>query len=63
MKDHEHYMSIALQLARECVAEDEVPIGCIIVDAGGVVIGRGRNRRERNLSALAHAEINATKEA
>ena len=56
------YMNMALELAREAAAEGEVPVGCIIV-RNGEVVGRGRNRREREKSALAHAEIEAIGEA
>ena len=56
-------MSIALQLAQEAGADGEAPVGCVIVDAFGAVIGRGRNRRERARSALAHAELEAIEDA
>ncbi|MDR2359710.1 MAG: nucleoside deaminase [Oscillospiraceae bacterium] len=55
----EEYMSLALALAEEAAASGEVPIGCVIVDEAGRVIGRGRNRREVSRNALAHAEIEA----
>jgi len=63
MNDQEYYMNIALQLAQEAGADDETPVGCIIVDANGAVIGRGRNRREKENSALAHAELEAIEDA
>ena len=63
MRDHEHYMSIALELAREAGEDGEAPVGCVIVDAAGTVIGRGRNRREKNKTATAHAELEAIEEA
>ena len=63
MKDHEHYMRLALDLAREAGEDGEAPIGCIVVDAGGAVIGRGRNRREKNKDATGHAEMEAIAEA
>jgi len=63
MIDHEKYMSIALELAREAGYDGEAPVGCVIVDAGGNVIGKGRNRREKECSATAHAEIEAIEEA
>ena len=63
MHNHENYMSIALELANEAAADFEAPVGCVVVDAFGVVIGRGRNRREKEKSALAHAEIEAIGEA
>lgn len=54
--EREKYMLEALSLAREAARDGEVPVGCVIVK-DGVIIGRGRNRRERDRSALAHAEI------
>ena len=50
------FMEQALALAREAAREGEVPVGCVIVRKGEIV-GRGRNRREVNKSALAHAEV------
>ena len=58
----EKYMEEALALAREAAAQGEVPVGCVIVRAGQVV-GRGRNRRETDKTALAHAEIEAIADA
>ena len=59
---HEEYMAQALALAREAAAAGEVPVGCVIVRRG-VVIGRGRNRREERGSALSHAEVEAIAQA
>ena len=56
------FMQAALELAREAAAEGEVPVGCVIVRKGEIV-GRGRNRREGDKSALAHAEIEAIGDA
>ena len=61
--EREDYMRAALALAREAAADGEVPVGCVIVDAGGRIIGRGRNRRERTHRADAHAEMEAIAEA
>ena len=60
--DDLYYMDMALELAREAAAEGEVPVGCVVV-RGDEVVGRGRNRREKGKSALAHAEIEAISEA
>lgn len=60
--DDLHFMDLALELAREAAAEGEVPVGCIIT-RGEEIVGRGRNRREGDKSALAHAEIEAIGEA
>ncbi len=38
---------------------NDVPVGCVIVSPGGAVIGRGRNRREADNRATAHAEMEA----
>ena len=61
--EREAYMRMALELAAQAAAAGEVPVGCVIADAQGRVIGRGRNRREETESALAHAEIEAIGEA
>ena len=60
--DDRIYMEAALELAAEAAAEGEVPVGCVIVRQGQIV-GRGRNRREKGKSALAHAELEAIQEA
>ena len=54
--DHEMYMKMALELAREAALEGEVPVGCVIV-RNGQVVATGRNRRECAKTALGHAEI------
>ena len=61
--DHEFYMSQALTLAREAATEGDVPVGCVIVDETGSVIGTGRNRREERADATAHAEVEAIRMA
>jgi len=60
--DKEKYMDEALALAGEAARDGEVPVGAVVVDGAGAVIGRGRNRRE-TLGATAHAEIEAINEA
>ncbi|ANU53456.1 nucleoside deaminase [Acutalibacter muris] len=52
------FMLRALELAREAGLAGEVPVGAVIV-RGGSIIAQGRNRREEQKSALAHAEIEA----
>ena len=56
------FMQEALRLAREAAAEGEVPVGCVIV-RGTEIVGRGRNRREKDRTALGHGEIEAIAEA
>lgn len=61
MNDHD-YMGQALALAREALEDGEVPVGCVVVCRDRIV-GRGRNRREKGKSALAHAELEAIAES
>ena len=56
------FMEQALVLAKEAGEAGEVPVGCVIV-RDGVVVGRGRNRRESGRTALGHAEIEAISDA
>ena len=60
--NHREYMASALELAYQAGAEGDVPVGCVIVKDGQIV-GRGRNRREENGDATAHAEMEAIREA
>jgi len=60
--DQMQWMEEALSLASEAAAEGEIPVGAVIVDRDGRIIGRGRNRRESG-DPLGHAEIYAIAEA
>ena len=62
-QDHEPYMRQALALAEEAAAAGEVPVGCVIVDESGQVLGRGRNRREEKQAVSSHAEMEAMAQA
>lgn len=58
------YMERALELAQEAFDEGEVPVGAVVVKKStGEIIGEGRNRRENDKNALAHAELFAIDEA
>ena len=59
----EDYMRRAMDLALEAMSEREVPVGCVIADKDGKIIGTGRNRREANSDATAHAEMEAISQA
>ena len=63
MHDDEHYMRLALAEAGAAAQAGDVPVGAIVVDAAGDVVGRGRNRREVDNDPTAHAEIVALREA
>ena len=55
-------MEEALALAEAAAAEGEIPVGAVVVDRDGKIIGRGRNRRESG-DPLGHAELIAIGEA
>ena len=59
----EDYMREALALAKRAIGTGDVPVGCVVADARGTIIGRGRNRREERKNAVRHAEIEAIEEA
>ncbi len=65
--NHDHAdlaaMDRALALAAEAGAAGEVPVGAVVMDAAGTVIGEGRNLREVDHDPLAHAEIVAMRQA
>lgn len=56
-------MQQAIALARQAAQEDEVPIGAVVVNADGNVIGASYNQRVARHSILAHAEILALEQA
>ncbi|MBO5164344.1 MAG: nucleoside deaminase [Ruminococcus sp.] len=58
------YMKRALELAQEAFDDGEVPVGAVVVKKStGEIVGEGRNRRESEKNALAHAELSAINEA
>ncbi len=60
--EHKDHMAQALALAQEAAQDGDVPVGCVIVKDGEIV-GRGRNRREADGDATAHAELEAIRDA
>ena len=56
--EDEKFMRFALAEAQAALAEDEIPIGAVIV-CNGRVIGRGHNLTERLCDVTAHAEMQA----
>ena len=61
--DKEKYMLMALELARQAAEDGEIPVGCVITDSEGQIIGTGRNRCYSARSATRHAEIEAIEAA
>lgn len=56
-------MARALALAAEAAADGDVPVGAVVVDAAGEVLGEGRNTRERDGDPTGHAEVVALRAA
>ena len=56
VRSDEDWMADALREAQLALAEDEVPVGAVVVH-GGRIIGRGHNQRERLRDPTAHAEM------
>lgn len=61
--DDERFMSLALDEARLAAEAGDVPVGAVLVrynpDGTETVVSRGHNTREKDRTALGHAEINA----
>ena len=62
MDENELYMREALKLALRSYANNEVPVGAIIVK-NGVIIGMGNNQTEHKKNSLYHAELIAINDA
>ena len=62
MTDKE-FMSLALKEALRAYHENEIPIGAVLIDEGGLLISREHNRIEQLQDATAHAEILALRAA
>lgn len=55
--NHEYYMKIALEQAKEAALIDEVPVGAVLVSSDGDVIARDHNRTISLCDPSAHAEM------
>ena len=61
--DYQNLMQQALALANQAATFDDVPVGALVVNDKGEIIGVGENLREKNNDPTAHAEIMAIKNA
>ena len=59
----EGFMREAMAEAEAAAAVGDVPVGAVVVDASGAIVGRGRNRREADQDPTAHAEVDALRRA
>ncbi|MFG6138556.1 MULTISPECIES: tRNA adenosine(34) deaminase TadA [Halomonas] len=63
MRSDEFYMHRALEQARLAGEAGEVPVGAVVVDAEGEIVGRGYNAPVAGHDPSAHAEIRALRDA
>jgi tRNA(adenine34) deaminase len=60
---HRYWIQRSIELAAKAGKAGEVPVGAIIINPAGEIIGEGENRRERDRDPTAHAEIVAIRAA
>ena len=63
MQNNEELMREALSVAAIASQAGDVPVGAIVINSDGIVIGKGFNEREANNDPTAHAEIVAIRNA
>ncbi len=56
-------MAHALALAAAAAHDGEIPVGAVVTDAAGTVLGEGRNARALTHDPTAHAEVVALRAA
>ncbi|MDA0137128.1 tRNA adenosine(34) deaminase TadA [Solirubrobacter sp. CPCC 204708] len=61
--EHEKSMRLAILEAEKALTHDDVPVGAVILDRDGTVIGAGHNERELLQDPSAHAEMLAIRQA
>jgi tRNA(adenine34) deaminase len=61
--DYKSLMQEALKLAKEAANKGDVPVGALVVDDAGNILGVGANLREQDNDPTAHAEIVAIRNA
>ena len=61
--DYKSLMQQAISLAKEAAIKGDVPVGALVVDDAGTIVGMGANLREQDNDPTAHAEIVAIRNA
>lgn len=56
-------MTVCIELAKKAAEKGECPVGAVVVNKDGEILGRGYNMRETLQSPTAHAEILAIEQA
>lgn len=63
MKNHDIYIRIAIEMAKESKREGNLPFGCVLVNKNGDILLKGKNTIHTDNDCLAHAEINLIRDA
>lgn len=63
MSRYDGGMRLALEQAERALATGDVPVGAVVLDPAGAVVGAACNRREADSDATAHAELLALRQA
>ena len=63
LAEHERWMRLALDEGKRAACAGEIPIGAVVVNAEGEIIGAGHNTREHDHDPTGHAEIHAIRQA
>jgi cytosine deaminase len=61
--DYQAMLQVAIEEARQGLAEGGIPIGAALFDAGGRILGRGHNRRVQENDPSVHGETDAFRKA
>ena len=61
--DYKSLMQQAILLAKEAAINGDVPVGALVIDDDGNILGMGANLREQDNDPTAHAEIVAIRNA
>jgi len=56
-------MDKAIAIAEKATATGDVPVGALVINKDGIIVGSGSNEREVNNDPTAHAEIVAIRNA
>jgi tRNA(adenine34) deaminase len=63
MQNNEELMRLAIDVAHTATDAGDVPVGALVINSDGIVIGKGFNEREANNDPTAHAEVVAIRSA
>ncbi len=63
MQNNEELMRLAIDVAHSATDTGDVPVGALVINSDGIVIGKGFNEREANNDPTAHAEVVAIRNA